>query len=126
MDSQEFINQLRVIERLMEQEQYKKAIDLIENLKKVDKESNFNYNLTHRLYQLDSNSHSLFNQQVILANVRDLSKNYKSITFQELNHVLKSKNDLNLTNDILRREIELLILRNQLQGKIEEDRIILS
>jgi hypothetical protein len=126
MDSQEFIKQLNVIEHLVEQEKYREAINLIEDLKKIDKESNLNYNLTHRLYQLDSNSHSLFNQQLILMNLKDLSKTYKSITFQELNHILKSKNELDLTDDILRREIELLILRNQLKGKIEKDNIIFN
>ena len=126
MDAREFIKQLNVIERLMEQEQYKEALNLIENLKKTDKESNLNYNLTHRLYQLDSNSRSLLNQQIILINVRDLSKKYTSISFQELNHILKSKNELDLTDDILRREIELLILRNQLLGKIEKDTIIFN
>ncbi len=124
MDSQEFVKHLNEIQDLMEKENYTEAIKLIEKLKEVDKQTDLNYNLTHRLYQLDSNINSLYNQQLILANVKDLSKKYKSITFQELNRVLKNKNELNLTDDILRREIELLILRNKLAWKIEKDSII--
>ncbi|MFX0021009.1 MAG: hypothetical protein ACFE9S_01690 [Candidatus Hermodarchaeota archaeon] len=124
MDSQEFVKHLNEIQDLMEKENYIEAIKLIEKLKVIDKKADLNYNLTHRLYQLDSNVNSLYNQQVILANVRDLSKKYKSITFQELNRVLRNKNELNLTDDILRREIELLILRNKLAWKIEKDSII--
>ncbi len=126
MNSQEFVEQLNKIQALMEQENYKQAILLIEKLKKVENESNFDYNLTHRLYQLDSNSHSLYNQQIILANVIDLAKKYKTISFQELNRFLRTKKELDLSEDILRREIELLILRNQLQGKIEKDTIVLN
>ncbi|MFW9969989.1 MAG: hypothetical protein ACFFDF_07290 [Candidatus Odinarchaeota archaeon] len=126
MDSQEFIKHLNEIQVLMEQEDYKEAISLIEKLKKVEKETEFGYNLTHRLYQLDSNSRSLYNQQIILMNVRDLSKKHKIISFQELKQILGDKKEITLTEDILRREIELLILRNQLPWKIEKDNIILN
>ena len=126
MDSQEFVKHLNEIQDLMEKENYTEALTLIEKLKEAEKKADFNYNLTHRLYQLDSNSRSLYNQQLILANVGDLFKKYKSITFQELNRVLRNKNKLKLTDDILRREIELLILRNQLAWKIEKDTIILN
>jgi hypothetical protein len=125
MNSQEFMENLEKIQELMENENYKQAINLIEKLKKVEKESDFGYNLTHRLYQLDSNSRSLYNQQIILKNVRDLSKQYKTFKFEELNDILRAKEEINLTNDILRREIELLILRNQLPWKINKDTIIL-
>ncbi|MFX0039676.1 MAG: hypothetical protein ACFFAB_10105, partial [Candidatus Heimdallarchaeota archaeon] len=111
MNSQEFMENLEEIQELMENENYKQAINLIEKLKKVEKEGDFGYNLTHRLYQLDSNSRSLYNQQIILKNVRDLSKQYKTFKFEELNDILRAKEEINLTNDILRREIELLILR---------------
>ncbi|MFX1549178.1 MAG: hypothetical protein ACFFB9_02380 [Promethearchaeota archaeon] len=125
MNSQEFMENLEEIQELMENENYKQAINLIEKLKKVEKEGDFGYNLTHRLYQLDSNSRSLYNQQIILKNVRDLSKQYKTFKFEELNDILRAKEEINLTNDILRREIELLILRNQLPWKISKDTIIL-
>jgi uncharacterized protein HemY len=124
MDSQEFMKHLNKIQELMEQEDYKEALNLIEKLKKVEQKSDLGYNLTHRLYQFDSNSRSLHNQQIILKNVENLSKNYETISFQELNRILRAKKELNLPDDILRREIELLVLRNKLPWKIEKDTIV--
>ena len=94
-------------------------------LKKIESESDFGYNITHRLYQLDSNSRSLYNQQIILENIKNLSKTHDHISFKELNQVLKEKSELELSEDVLRREIELLILRNLLNCKIESEKIIL-
>lgn len=125
MDPQEFIRKLNEVEELMHQENFKKAINEIEKLKEIETSSNFNYNLTHRLYQLDSNSRSFYNQQVILKYSSDLSAKDDNISFQKLNQILKSKYKLNLDIDILRREIELLILRSKLPWKIEKDQIIL-
>ena len=87
MDIQDFIKQLKQVQELMNKEKYKEAISLIEKLKEIETESDFNYNLTHKLYQLDSNAHSLFNQQNILKIIYELSNRYKSITFQELNQI---------------------------------------
>lgn len=126
MDIQDFIKQLNQVQELMQKENYKEAISLIEKLKEVETESDFNYNLTHRLYQLDSNARSLFNQQKILKIINELSSRYDSISFQELNHVLQENIALNLSIDILKREIELLILRNQLSCKINKETIILK
>ena len=126
MDIQDFINQLNQVQELMQKENYKEAISIIEKLKEVETESDFNYNLTHRLYQLDSNAHSLFNQQKILKIINELSSSCDSISFQELNQVLREKNELNLSIDILQREIEILILRNLISCKIEKDNIVLN
>ncbi|MCK4380909.1 MAG: hypothetical protein KAW51_07180, partial [Candidatus Lokiarchaeota archaeon] len=84
----------------------------------------YDYNLTHRLYQLDSNARSLFNQQKILKIINELSSSCDSISFQELNQVLREKNKLNLSNDILQREIEILILRNLISCKIDGEKLI--
>ena len=124
MDSQEFIRKLNEVEELMGQEHYKEAINIIENLKEIEKISNFNYNLTHRLYQLDSNSQSLYNQQVILKILNELMKLKTSISIQELNQITNKNSALNLGNDVLKREIELLILRNLLTCRIDGDRLI--
>lgn len=124
MDDQKFIKQLNEVQDLMQQEKYQEAVILIEKLKEFEKKNNYDYNLTHRLYQLDSNAHSLYNQQVILHIINDLSKRYDSISFQELNRVLKEKKELNLSNDILQREIEILILRNLISCKIDGEKLI--
>ena len=126
MDKQDFINQLNQVQELMQKENYKEAISLIEKLKEIETESDFNYNLTHRLYQLESNARSLFNQQKILKLINELSSSCDSISFQELNQVLREKNKLNLSNDVLQREIEILILRNLTSCKIEKDHIVLN
>jgi len=126
MDSQEFMKQVNEVQDLMEHENYKEAINLIENLKEIEKNSNFDYNITHKLYQLDSNARSLFNQQAILNVINEISNSRDSISFQELNNVLKEEIELNLSIDILKREIEILVLRNQLSCKIEKDNIVLN
>jgi len=124
MDSKEFIEKLNEAQELMQQENYKEAIVLIGKVKELEKKGNFDYILTHRLYQLDSNSRSLYNQQIILKIVNDLFVKHSSISFKELNQILKSKNSLNLNVDILRREIEILILRNLLTCRIDGERLI--
>ena len=124
MDIQDFIEQLNQAQKLMQNENYKEAISLIEKLKEIETESDFNYNLTHRLYQLDSNARSLFNQQKILKIIKELSNSCDSISFQELNQVLREKTELNLSNDILQREIEILILRNLISCKIDGEKLI--
>ncbi len=110
----------------MTQEKYVDAIALINHLKEIEKTNTFDYNLTHQLYQLDSNSNSLYNQQIILKFIQKITNDQKSITFHELNQKIKKHNTLNLSNDILRREIEILILRDQLGCKLVGDTIILK
>ena len=126
MNSQEFMNHLNEIQKLIEQKNYEQAINLIEKLKRVEKEADFGYDLTHKLYQLDSNTLSLYNQQIILKSVRNLSQQYNIISFQEIYQILRANKEFNVSIDILRREIELLILRNQLPWKINKDTIILK
>ncbi len=124
METQEFITQLDEAQDFMANEKYKEAILILEKLKKIDKEGNFDYNLSHRLYQLLSNSHSLFNQQNILRNLKILSKREKSIDFEQLNKILREEYNLEIDNTIIRREIELLILRKLLDCKIEGNNLI--
>lgn len=124
MDVQKFTKQLIEVQDLMQQEKYQEAIILLEKLRDFEKKNNYDYNLTHRLYQLDSNAHSLYNQQVILHIINDLSNRCDSISFQELNRVLKEKKELNLSNDILQREIEILILRSLISCKIDGEKLI--
>ncbi len=126
MDNKEFLNQLNNIRELIAQEKYTDAIVLINNLKEIEKTNDFDYNLTHQLYQLDSNSRSLYNQKIILKYVQKITIDQKSITFHELNQIIKENKALNLSDDILRREIEILILRDRLFCKLDGERIILK
>jgi len=126
LDNKEFLNQLNNIRELIAQEKYTDAIVLINNLKEIEKTNDFDYNLTHQLYQLDSNSRSLYNQKIILKYVQKITIDQKSITFHELNQIIKENKALNLSDDILRREIEILILRDRLFCKLDGERIILK
>lgn len=125
VSSREFIDQLNEVQELMLKEDYKKAIIILDKLKAIDKQNEFNYNLTHKLYQLDSNVHSLFNQQLILKHVFNLSNNKKEISFEELLELLKKEESLDIDIATIKREIEILMLRSLLSCKIEGNKIIL-
>ncbi len=124
MESQDFLKQLSRVQELMQNEKYKEAISIIEKLKQIESQGDFDYNLTHKLYQLDSNAHSLFNQQKILELITNLSISNNSISFQELNQLLKERSEIILSDDIIQREVELLILRNLISYKVEGNKLV--
>jgi len=124
MEPKEFIDELNKVQDLLSQEKYSEAISLLENLKEIEKQSNYNYNLTHKLYQLDSNTLSLYNQKKILDIISNLSQKQNAITFAELQKKLKEVDDIALDETILRREIEILILRELISCNIEGDKLI--
>ena len=76
VSSQEFIDKLNEVQELMLKEDYNNAIIILDKLKAIDKQNEFNYNLTHKLYQLDSNVRSLYNQQLILKFIFNLSQRF--------------------------------------------------
>ena len=117
MDRHDFMKQLADISDLMAEEQYQDALILIEKLKEIEKKGDFDYNLTHKLYQLDSNVRSLFNQEVILNQINTLAAKQTSISFKKLHELIK--NDLNIDENTLRKEIELLILRDKIKSQID-------
>ena len=125
MNSQEFINQLNQVQELMLKEDYKKAMMILDKLKIIEKKNNYNYNLTHKLYQLDSNVRSLFNQQSILKSIYSISKNKKEISYKELQNILKQEESLEIDEPTLKREIEILVLRSLLSCRIESNKILL-
>ena len=71
------------------------------------------------MYQLLSNSRSLYNQQIILENIGSLVKEKKLIKIEELSKLIQEITDLKIDASIIQRELELLILRNLLHCKIE-------
>jgi hypothetical protein len=119
MDANDFVNDLNDAQELMRNEKYQDALIILGKLKEADKAGNFDYNLTHKLYQLISNSQSLYNQQKVLSTIQKISHKQKSISFQKLKEILKEHENLDLDNQVLRREVEILILRSLLEGKIE-------
>lgn len=124
MDSKEFIEILGKAQDLMAEEKYVDALNILYKLKEIEKKGEFDYSLTHKLYQLISNSESLLNQTRILKVLDDTSKEKGSITFDKLSKILEKEQNITLKPGILRREIELLILRNKIPYKIENDSLI--
>ena len=122
MDSKEFVSSLNEVQDLMGEEKYEEALIILDELKEIERNGDFDYSLTHKLYQLISNSKSLLNQKIILSHIKEISKDKPSISFDELKELIKNK--LDISSDILRREIELLILRGLLTSKIEDNSII--
>ena len=124
MDKQTFIGKLNEAQELMNNERYKEAIILLEKLSEIEKKNeDFEYSLSHKLYQLISNSNSLYNQEIILEHIKKISIKQKSITIHELQKSL-NENDFKIEESVLGREIELLILRDLLLCKKEGDIII--
>ena len=122
-DVENFVKQLNKAQELMSQEKYKEAIVLLEKLKAREKEGDFDYSLTHKLYQLLSNSYSLYNQQIILKALKKVAKKQTFVTFKELLEELIKNEEIDIDEPILKREVELLILRNQMSCKISSDKI---
>ncbi|MHA1105509.1 MAG: hypothetical protein ACTSPN_07270 [Promethearchaeota archaeon] len=119
MKPNEFANRLNEVQDLMAKEKYKEALVLLEDLKELDMTSDFNYDLTHKLYQLDSNSRSLHNQQIVLGRLNSIKKEKIEISVSEFNEMLKLRDNLILEEPILRRELEILILRGIISIKFE-------
>ena len=127
MDAKEFIEKLNKVRNLMNQEKYIDALEILDILKNIEKtnEESLNSELTHQLYQLDSNCRSEFQQHLILTHLNKMMGKKASISFKDLNQKLSDKGILNLSSEVLRREVELLILRNRLQCRIDKETLIM-
>ena len=124
MDANDFARDLTDAQELMSKEKYIEALIILNKLKEADKAGDFDYNLTHKLYQLISNSQSLYNQQRVLSVIKKISLEQKSISFIELNEILKKQENVDLDELILRREVEILILRSLLDVKINGNDLV--
>ena len=124
MDANDFVKDLNDAQELMRNEKYPAALLILDKLKEADKAGSFDYNLTHKLYQLISNSQSLYNQKRVLSVVKKISHAQKSISINELSEILKKQENIELDELILRREVEILILRSLLECKIENNNLV--
>ena len=124
MEANDFVRDLNDAQELMRNEKYQEALILLGKLKEADKAGSFDYNLTHKLYQLISNSQSLYNQQRVLRVVKRISHKQKAISFQKLKDILNKQENVELDELILRREVEILILRSLLECKIEGNDLV--
>ena len=124
MDANDFVKDLNDAQELMRNEKYQDALILLGKLKDADKAGDFDYNLTHKLYQLISNSQSLYNQQKVLSAIQKISQKRKSISFLELKEIVNEHENLDIDEQVLRREVEILILRSLLEAKLEENDLV--
>jgi hypothetical protein len=108
----------------MRNEKYQEALSILSKLKEADKAGDFDYNLTHKLYQLISNSQSLYNQQKVLGVIQNISEKEKSISFPKLRELLNENENLDIDEQILRKEVEILILRSLLEAKLEGNDLV--
>ncbi|MFX0011478.1 MAG: hypothetical protein ACFE9R_14290 [Candidatus Hermodarchaeota archaeon] len=118
MDAKDFVKELNEAQELMKNERYSEALIVLNKLKEADQAGEFDYNLTHKLYQLISNSRSFYNQQRILSVLKKISQDQKAISFLDLKVFLKEQEKFEIDEQILRREIEILILRSLLKAKL--------
>lgn len=126
-DIDSFIKRLNEVQNLMDEEKYEQAAIILEELKVIERNGDFDYSLTHQLYQLNSNVHSLLNQKKLFKIIKDISKSNESITFKNLLNIINSnENGLNLEESLLKREIELLILRGKISCSIVGDTLKFS
>ena len=124
VDANDFVKDLNDAQELMRKEKYQEALILLGKLKEADKAGDFDYNLTHKLYQLFSNSQSLYNQQKVLSAIENISQKQKSISFLELKEVLNKHENLDIDEQVLRREVEILILRSLLEAKLDGNNLV--
>ena len=124
MNPREFQDQLNDAHELMLEEKYKDAIIILEKLKDIEQKGNFEYSLTHQLFQLFSNAHSLYNQQKIKDELNRILMKQKVWPLNKLNQLLKERIDLDLDDKTFRKELELLILRGLIPCSIEGDLVI--
>ena len=73
---------------------------------------------------MNSNSQSLYNQHRVLSAIKKISLMKKAISFYELNDFLRKEEDTEIDEQILKREVEILILRSLLECKIEGNNLV--
>ncbi|TFF99637.1 MAG: hypothetical protein EU541_04430 [Promethearchaeota archaeon] len=124
MKPEEFIRQLVEAEDLIKEENYTEALKILSELRKEEQKEDFDPNLTHKLYQLISNAESLLNQSSLIEGLIELAQKNHSIAFKDLSEYFSKHKNINLKPAIIRREIELLILREKIPYKIKQNKLI--
>jgi len=126
MKSEEFVRKLSEAEDLIVNEKYGDSLELLSNLKEIELKGNFDNSLTHKLYQLISNAESLLNQKNISDALSKLAQDHERMDFETLSEYFRKHMDLDLKPEIMRREIELLILRGKIPYKIKKKTLVLQ
>lgn len=124
MKNEDFVKKLSKAQDYMAAEEYKKALSVLYHLRDIEQKGNFDYSLTHKLYQLISNSESLYNQKAVISIIEDLKKEQDKVSLDTLKEIIGERDDIDLNEGILGREIEILILRGVLPAKIRGNELV--
>ena len=124
MKNEDFVKKLSKAQDYMAAEEYKKALSVLYHLRDIEQKGNFDYSLTHKLYQLISNSESLYKQKAVISIIEDLKKEQDKVSLDTLKEIIGERDDIDLNEGILGREIEILILRGVLPAKIQGNELV--
>jgi hypothetical protein len=124
MNPEKFVRRLAEAEDLIKEEKYQESLNLLSELKEIELQENFDNSITHKLYQLISNAESLLNQKNIIEALSDVAQKHDQMDFEALSTYFRKYKNLDLTPPIIRREIELLILRDKIPYKIKQNSLI--
>ncbi len=114
-----FKKELVKAEKLIKKEQFEEALVLLEKMKNYDDEI-FDDSLIHNFFMLYSNVQSTVRGKKIYENLLSFSKLRKKASYKEIFEYLKEKNIL-LDIDIIKKEIEILILSGKAPWKADKD-----
>lgn len=115
-----FKEELSIAEKLIQEEKYEQALNLLEKMKNYDDE--FNDALAHEFFMLYSNTQSIVRGKNIYKNLLSLSKIKEKASHKEIFEYLSKKN-INLGIDAIKREIEILILKGIVPWKSNNNTI---
>lgn len=115
VNTNNFKEELSIAEKLIQEEKFEQALNLLENMKSYDDDV-FDDALAHNFFMLYSNTQSIVRGKNIYQNLLSLSKIKEKASYKEIFEYLKDKN-INLDIDTIKREIELLILKGIVSWK---------
>ncbi len=115
INTNNFKEELSIAEKLIQEEKFEQALNLLEKMKNYDDEF-FDDALAHNFFMLYSNTQSIVRGKNIYQNLLSLSKIKEKASYKEIFEYLKDKN-INLDIDTIKREIELLILKGIVSWK---------
>lgn len=105
----DFKKKLAEAEKLIQEQDFIGALNLLEKMKRYD-DRKFDDSLVHHFYMLYSNVQSRVHGDLIYENLLPLSEKMDKIAYSEVDTLLKKKG-VDLDSNIIKRELEILILK---------------
>jgi len=120
-DENKFKKELSMAKALIQKEQFQEALNLLEKMKNYEDDV-FDDSLVHNFFMLYSNVQSTVRGEKIYKNLQSFSRLRKKASYKEIFEYLKEKNII-LDMDIIKKEIEILILSGKAPWKANKDTI---